>query len=231
MATKTTRTLEANPREETGKGAARSLRREGRIPGILYGHGRESLPLTVDAVDLAKLVSSISVDNTLVDLEVEGESTKVLIREVQRHPFRNETLHVDFFEIAMDEKIHVDVPVVVEGVPTGVKDRGGVLDHMLREIEVYCLPSRIPERIVVDVSELDIGDAIHVGELEVPDVEILTEADRSVVAVAAPTVIEEPEEEEEEELLEPELVGAEEGEEAEPGEEAPSEEAGEETEE
>lgn len=226
MATKTT-TLEANPREETGKGAARSIRREGRIPAILYGHGRESLPLTVDAVELAKLVSSISVDNTLVDLEVDGESTKVLIREVQRHPFRSETLHVDFFEIAMDEKIHVDVPVVIEGVPTGVKDRGGVLDHMLREIEVYCLPSRIPERIVVDVSELDIGDAIHVGELDVPDVEILTEADRSVVAVAAPTVIEEPEEEEEEELLEPELVGAEEGEEAEPGEEAPS---GEETE-
>jgi len=230
MATKTT-ILEANPRAETGKGAARSIRREGRIPAILYGHGRESLPLTVDAVDLAKLVSSISVDNTLVDLEVEGESTKVLIREIQRHPFRNETLHVDFFEIAMDEKIHVDVPVVIEGVPTGVKDRGGVLDHMLREIEVYCLPSRIPERIVVDVSELDIGDAIHVGELDVPDVEILTEADRSVVAVAAPTVIEEPEEEEEEELLEPELVGAEEGEEAEPGEEAPSGEAGEETEE
>lgn len=208
MATNTT--IEATPRDETGKGAARAIRREGRIPGVLYGHGRDSMSLTVDAVDLAKLAGSISVDNTLVDLEVDGESTKVLIREIQRHPFRAEMLHVDFFEIAMDEKIHVDVPVVIEGVPTGVKNKGGVLDHMLREIEVYCLPSKIPERIVVDVTELDIGDAIHVSELELPEIEILTEADRSVVAVAAPTIIEEPEEEEEEELLEPELVGAEE---------------------
>lgn len=227
MATNTT--IEATPRDETGKGAARAIRREGRIPGVLYGHGRESMSLTVDAVDLAKLAGSISVDNTLVDLEVDGESTKVLIREIQRHPFRAEMLHVDFFEIAMDEKIHVDVPVVIEGVPTGVKNKGGVLDHMLREIEVYCLPSKIPERIVVDVTELDIGDAIHVSELELPEIEILTEADRSVVAVAAPTIIEEPEEEEEEELLEPELVGAEE--ELEEGEAPAPEEGAEEPEE
>lgn len=216
--------IEAKRREATGKGAARAFRREGRIPGILYGHGLDNVPLTVDEGDLHRIVQSVSIENTIVDLAVDGdggEPHKVLIREVQTHPFREEFLHVDFFEIAMDEKIHVDVPVVLRGVPDGVKNQGGVLDHMLRELEVYCLPSDIPERVELDVTELQIGDSIHVGEIELPGMEIETDPDRSVVAVLAPTVIEEPEEElPEEEFAEPELVGAEEE-----GEEAVEEEA------
>lgn len=210
--------ITAETREATGKGAARSLRREGRIPGIVYGHGEESIPVTVDSGELLRLTHSVSIENTIVDLAVEdgpgGGAYKVLVREIQRHPFRREFIHVDFFRVAMDEKLHVDVPVILQGVPTGVKDRGGVLEHMLREIEVYCLPGNIPEKVEIDVSELDIGDSIHVGEIDLPGVEILTDADRSIVAVLAPTIIEEPEEEEEEELLEPELIGRE-GEEAE----------------
>lgn len=222
--------ITAATREATGKGAARSLRREGKIPGVVYGHAGESTPVTVEAGDLMRLVQSVSIENTIVDLSVENgddgdvENHQVLVREIQRHPFKQEFVHVDFFRLAMDEKIHVDVPISLTGVPTGVKDRGGVLEHMLREIEVYCLPGSIPEKVEIDVSHLDIGDSIHVAEIELPDVEVLTDADRSIVAVLAPTIIEEPEEEEEEELLEPELIGRE-GEEIEGEEEAAREEA------
>lgn len=213
--------IKAATREETGKGAARSLRRDGKVPGIVYGHGEESVPVAVDAGELMRLTHTVSIENTIVDLSIaggDGGPYKVLVREIQRHPFKQEFLHVDFFRVAMDEKIHVDVPVTLTGVPTGVKDRGGVLEHMLRDLEVYCLPGSIPEKVEIDVSHLDIGDSIHVSEIELPDVEILTDLERSIVAVLAPTVIEEPEEEEEEELLEPELIGRE----GEEGEEVPA---------
>lgn len=201
-------TINARTRDQTGKGAARTSRRDGRVPGVLYGHGEESVALSVDANELQRLVHSISVENTIVDLEMEGEPYKVLIRELQRHPFRDEYLHIDFFHVAMDEKIHVEIPIVLTGVPTGVKNKGGVIDHQLREIEVFCLPGNIPEKVEIDVTELDIGDSIHVRDVALPDVEILTDLDRSVVAVLAPTVIEvEEEEEPEDELLEPELIG------------------------
>lgn len=213
--------IKAATREETGKGAARSLRRDGKVPGIVYGHGEDSVAVAVDAGELMRLTHTVSIENTIVDLTIaggDGGPYKVLVREIQRHPFKQEFLHVDFFRVAMDEKIHVDVPVMLTGVPTGVKDRGGVLEHMLRDLEVYCLPGSIPEKVEIDVSHLDIGDSIHVSEIELPDVEILTDLERSIVAVLAPTVIEEPEEEEEEELLEPELIGRE----GEEGEEVPA---------
>lgn len=207
----TNESITARRREETGKGAARTHRREGRVPGILYGHGEESVAVSVDARELSKLVQTISVENTIVDLEIgDGGSYKVLIRELQRHPYRNEMLHVDFFHVAMDEKIYVEIPIVLLGTPVGVKNKGGVVDHQLRELEVYCLPGSIPEKVEVDITGLDIGDSIHVSDLDIPDVEIEADPERSVVTVLAPTVIEEPEEEVvEEELLEPELIGRE----------------------
>ena len=214
----TTATITARSREGRGKGAARQTRREGRIPGVLYGHGEDSVPLTVDANELQRLVHTISIENTIVDLDLgSGEPYKVLIRELQRHPFRDEFVHIDFFHVAMDEKIQVEVPIVLIGTPTGVKNKGGVLDHQLRELEVFCLPGSIPEKIELDVSHLDIGDSIHVSDIELPDVEILTDLDRSVVAVLAPTVIE-VEEVAEEALAEPEVIGR--------GKEAEEEEAG-----
>ena len=203
----TTATITARSREGRGKGAARQARREGRIPGVLYGHGEDSLPLSVDAIELQKLVHTISIENTIVDLDLgSGEPYKVLIRELQRHPVRDEFLHIDFFHVAMDEKIQVEVPIVLVGTPTGVKNKGGVLDHQLRELEVFCLPGSIPEKIELDVSDLDIGDSIHVSDIELPDVEVLTESDRAVVAVLAPTVME-VEEVAEEALAEPEVIG------------------------
>ena len=214
----------ATPRQTIGKGGARSMRREGRVPGILYGHGEESIPLSVDARELQRLVHTVSIENTIVDLSLEGtrQPYKVLIREIQRHPTREEYLHVDFFHIAMDEKISVEVPIVLKGEPTGVRNKGGILDHQLRELEVYCLPAEIPEKIEVDVTDLDIGDAIHVRDLAVPDgVEIEDDPDRSVATVLAPTVVPTAEEEATaaaEELAEPELItkrrAEEEGEEA-----------------
>lgn len=203
----TTATITARSREGRGKGAARQSRREGRIPGILYGHGEDSVPLSVDSNELHRLVHTISIENTIVDLDLgSGEPYKVLIRELQRHPFRDEFVHIDFFHVAMDEQIQVEVPIVLLGTPTGVKNKGGVLDHQLRELEVFCLPANIPEKVEMDVSHLDIGDSIHVSDIQLPDVEILTDLDRSVVAVLAPTVIE-AEEVAEEAPAEPEVIG------------------------
>ena len=205
----TTAMISATEREGRGKGAARSTRREGRIPGILYGHGEESLALSVDAGELKKLVHSISIENTILDLDLGGsEPYKVLIRELQRHPVRDEFVHIDFFHVAMDEKIQVEIPILLVGTPTGVKNKGGVLDHQLRELEVFCLPGNIPEKVELDVSGLDIGDSIHVSDIQLADVEILTELDRAVVAVLAPTVIEvEEEAAAEATLTEPEVIG------------------------
>lgn len=202
-----TATITARSRDSRGKGAARQTRREGRIPGVLYGHGEDSVSLSVDANELHKLVHTISIENTIVDLDLgSGEPYKVLIRELQRHPFRDEFVHIDFFHVAMDEQIQVEVPIILLGTPTGVKNKGGVLDHQLRELEVFCLPGSIPEKIELDVSQLDIGDSIHVSDIQLSDVEILTDLDRSVVAVLAPTVIE-VEEAAEEAPAEPEVIG------------------------
>jgi large subunit ribosomal protein L25 len=205
----TTATISAKEREGRGTGAPRSARREGRIPGILYGHGEESVALSVDASELKKLVHTISIENTIVDLDLgSGEPYKVLIRELQRHPFRDEFVHIDFFHVAMDEKIQVEIPIVLIGTSTGVKNKGGVMDQQLRELEVFCLPGNIPEKIELDVTDLDIGDSIHVSDIQLKDVEILADLDRSVVAVLAPTVIEVEEGAAvEEALTEPEVIG------------------------
>lgn len=200
--------ITARKRKDTGKGAARTHRREGRIPAVLYSHGEDSVSLTIDQNEFDRLVHSISVENTIVELDVDGGRYKVLIREVQRHPFRGDFLHVDFFHVAMDEKLHVEIPIVIVGTPDGVKNKGGMLDHQLRELEVFCLPGNIPEKIEVDVSALDVGESIHVSDLNLPDIEIETDLDRTVATVLAPTVVAEPEEGEgEAEPAEPELVG------------------------
>jgi large subunit ribosomal protein L25 len=182
--------IQATVRDGRGKGAARSVRREGRIPAVLYGHGEASVPLTVDAQSFSRILREISVENTLIDLELDAQPPlKVLVREVQRHPYRDEVLHVDFFHISMEEKITVQVPVVLVGTPRGVRVSGGVLDHAMREIEVSCLPQDIPEKVEIDVSGLDIGEAVRPSELNLPDVQILGDPDRPVVSVLAPTVL------------------------------------------
>lgn len=182
--------LSATPREGTGKGAARSLRASGRIPGVIYGHGRDPQPLAIDNRELEKLLSKITAESTVIDLTLDGKSAKTLIREIQRHPFRRQILHVDFQELVAGEKITVRLPIVLSGVPDGVRQDGGVLDQTLRELEVEVDPASIPSHIEIDVTPLKIGDSIHVRDVNLPEgVEVVTEMDSSVCVVSAPRAI------------------------------------------
>jgi len=206
-------TLRASERDRTGSGPAGRLRSEGWVPAVMYGHGHASTNLKVDSQELRQLLEEISVDNTLIDLEVEDDGTqKVLIREVQTHPWKSQILHVDFFQIREDEEIRVAIPIRFTGDPVGVREEGGILQTNRNEIEVQCLPSEIPEYFEIDVSDLDIGDSLHVAELNTGGVEPLEELDATLCVVVPPTIIqveEEPAEEMELEELEPELVGEE----------------------
>lgn len=211
--------LNAQLRTETGKGAARTLRREGRVPGVVYGHGDENRSLTIDALELQKLVSSINVENTLIDLKIEGvrKATSALIREVQYHPARPEILHVDLYQVHAGEKISLDVPIRLHGTPAGVREDSGILQETLRELHIECLPKDIPEGVDIDVSELRIGDSVHVSDVSLPDVKIMNDPELVICAVTPPTVVELPETGEAAEgEAEPEVIGErEEGEEAE----------------
>lgn len=181
--------LTAQPRDGRGKAQARKLRREGRVPAVIYGHGDETHTLSLSAQELEKLLSSISVENTIIDLAVEGTATTpALIREVQYHPARKLVLHVDFLQIHAGEKIHLEVPIRLHGTPIGVRDNGGILQEVLRELHVECLPRDIPEAIDLDIDSLDVGDVIHVSDVSAPGVKILNDPDIVLVTVVAPTV-------------------------------------------
>jgi large subunit ribosomal protein L25 len=202
-------TLKAERREGTGKGVARKLRQAGKLPAVVYGAEGETVAVTLDAGDTTHLFHSISVENTIVNLDLEGQGAPVptLVREIQTHPFKPDILHVDFLRIQSGVEVELDIPVRLVGTPPGVKDEGGVLEQTIHMLPVSCLPRAIPEVIEVDVSGLAVGQSIHVGELEVPDeVRVLLDADRTVCSVQWPTlaVVEV-----EEEVEEPELVGEE----------------------
>lgn len=215
-------TLKASVREATGKGVARRMRRDGRIPAVVYGRGEETQSLSLDAHDFEMLVKHHALDTTLVELEIEGSGKKksnkvrTLVVEVQSHPYKPQVLHVDFQQIHAGERVTVEVPIDLQGTAAGVRE-GGVLQHVMHVVELDCDVDQIPESFSVDVSSLAIGDSIHVSDLDVPEgVELHVDPERTICTVAAPTILELPEEEEE--ALEPELVG-EEGEELEEGEE------------
>lgn len=226
-------TLQAETRDATGKGAARRLRRDGYVPAVVYGHGDDSRNVKVRVEELESLLGRISADNTLIDLEVEADdSQRVLIREVQRHPVRPDILHVDFFHIREDEKIRVEVPLRLTGEAAGVEE-GGILQQNKHEVAIECLPGDIPEVFVLDVSGLEVGDSLHVRDLETGGIMVLEDPDLTLCTVVPPTIVEVEEPEEELailEELEPELVGREreeaEPEEAEGAEEAEEPEAG-----
>src|SRR6267378_798128 len=186
--------LEAARRADVGKGVARKLRAGGRIPGVYYGRGEDSIPLTVGLKDLMSVLESADGSNVIVDLKLGGEAAKdrkALIREIQRDPVAGSILHLDLQHISLTERITVEVPIVLVGVPLGVKDAGGILEHLLREVEVECLPTDIPSKLEVDVSALQIGDSLHVSDIKADRAEILTEADRAIAAVVPPTILEE----------------------------------------
>jgi large subunit ribosomal protein L25 len=198
-------------REQTGKGAARRLRAGGRFPAVVYGHGKETVSIDVDAGEFDKLIKTGHAGrNTLFslrgDARVEGRT--VLIKELHREPLKGTVVHVDLFEVNLEESVRVSVPIHTVGTPRGV-GLGGLLEHLMREIELDCLPDAIPDEIVVDVTDLEIGDTIHVSALDLPDaVEMHISGDLPVVSVVVARVHE----------IEEEEVEAVEGEEAEAGE-------------
>ena len=192
-------TLSLRTRSETGKGVARKLRRSGRVPGVIYGGGASPVLVSMAAREALSLFQSISVENTILQLSVDDrEAERALVREVQVHPCRTELLHVDFLRVQRGVAIEVHVPVHLTGIPEGVK-LGGVLEQVLHDIVVKCIPSKIPPSIEVDVTELGAGEVVRAGDLEMPeDVDILSDPDLTVCAVVAARVEEEEEEEEEE---------------------------------
>jgi large subunit ribosomal protein L25 len=202
--------LKGNRREGVGKSVSRKLRAQGIVPAVYYGRGEDPIALTVNAKEIDTLLHAGGSSNVIVDLQVEGDATtdrKALIREIQRDPVAGNLLHLDFQHISLTERITVEVPIELVGVPTGVKDGGGILEHLLREVEVECLPTDIPSGITFDVSGLAIGDSLHVSDLSAPGVEILTDGERTIATVVPPTVLEEAKPAEAEAgAVEPELV-------------------------
>ena len=207
--------LAASRRHETGKGVARRLRAAGQVPAVLYGKDQEPISLTLDAREALSLFHSISVENTIVNVQIDDdkEVLETLVREIQMHPYRPDIVHVDFYCIERGVALEVEIPANYNGTPTGVRD-GGVLEVILHEFRVKCVPSKIPESIEIDISHLEIGDSVHVSEVTMAeDVELLTDPGQTACLVSAPRVEEEPEEEELAEGLE-----GEEGEEGAEGE-------------
>ena len=182
----------AESRTETGKNVNRRLRTRGLIPGVLYGAKKEAVPVAVSPKEITSILRSKTGENTLFDLEIGGSRRKVILKEFQVEPIKGSLLHADFYEVALDKTIEVKVHIEVTGVPVGVKVEGGLLDFVTRELEIECLPSDIPEKITVDVSELGMNQSIRVSDLKIPEkVTMLSEPDLVVVHVVPPRAEEE----------------------------------------
>ena len=179
-------TLSATPRTDKGKGVARTLRRNGQVPAVIYGHSREATSLAVPARELDRLLQHISAEATVVELSIDGRTSRTLIREIQRHPFKRQILHVDFQELVAGETVVVRIPLVLVGTPAEVRAGAGIMDQTLRELEIEVDPVNMPNHIDVDVSELTIGHSIHVRDLKLPaGVTPLVDEDASVVVIQA----------------------------------------------
>jgi large subunit ribosomal protein L25 len=177
----------AGSRTTSCKGAARYSRRNGQVPGVIYGHGREPESLLLDGAVLGRALQGATAA-TLLEVTVDDRApVRALIREVQRDPLRSSTiLHVDFYEVHADEKITVSVPVHLKGVPDGVRNFGGILDHVRRELEIEVFPGDLPDSIDVDVTALAIGHSVFVRDLKLERAEILDDPDQPVATVVAP---------------------------------------------
>lgn len=200
--------LNTKIRTTTGNGPARRLRMSGQIPAVLYGPNTTPVLLSVNNSDLEMVFKKGGIGQLILNLVIQknGEKTTMpaMIKELQTHPVSRNFIHIDFYEIKMDQKITAKIPVVTAGMAKGV-ELGGILQIIRRELEVECLPLEVPESIEIDISDLDIGDSIHVGQIQVEgEVEFLEEDDYTVVTVVSPKMEEEPEEEEEEEVEEEE---------------------------
>ena len=198
--------VEADKRNESGKGSARTLRRAGIIPAIVYSEGN-STPIQLNTKIMTKLLMSGSAEHALITIALDGSDHPVIIKDFQMDPVSDELLHIDFKEVSLKEKLTVTVALSIVKQPIGVK-LGGILQKVLREIEVECLPTNIPDTIEIDASHIDVGGNLHVSDLTVGEgVKILTDPKGVILSVKAPVVEAEPTEEEAAEAVEPELVG------------------------
>ena len=209
--------LEAVTRKETGRSAARMARRNGKIPAVLYGRGETPVTVEVDAREFEQMLQHGLAEHGMLDLNLEEGGKKrrqtVLIREVQHDPVKGDILHADFYHVEMEQEIEVSVPIMLIGQAEGVK-KGGIQEHLLREVEIQCLAKKMPENITLNVTDLDLGHSLHVRDLVLDEeIRILTDPDRTVVSVLPPRLREEeaPAAEEivEGEAAEPEVVGKE----------------------
>jgi len=205
--------LKVELREPGTTNVAKRLRRAGMIPATLYGGDRGTRSIAVSPRSMIEILRSETGQNSILSLKVgDGKEQTALIHEYQVDPVSSRLLHADFKRIAMDVAVEVDVPVEIVGEARGVKIDKGIMDQIIRELHVRCLPGAIPDRILADVTELEIGDSLHVRDLVIPEgVEVLVDVDATILAIAAPTIEEEPEEEEVADLIggmdEPELIG------------------------
>ena len=180
--------LEATPRDTFGKNEARRTRRGGHVPAVLYGEGKEATPIAVQPKALLKILHSESGQNTLISLKLPGAGdTRVLVRDFQLDPITHQVLHADFYRVAMDRVIEVTIPVFVHGEPKGVKQQGGLLEFVRREIVIECLPGDIPENVEVDVSELMLHQGVRVRDVATnPKWKAVTEGEAMLVHVIMP---------------------------------------------
>ncbi len=204
--------LNANIRTTVGNGPARRMRQSGQLPAVLYGPGAETVLLSVNISDFDQVLKKSGASQLLLNLVIQDSETytrSAMVKELQTHPVSRNFLHVDFYEIAMDRKIKVKVPIVTTGIAKGV-ELGGVLQIIRREIEVLCLPFEVPESIEIDIADLDIGDSVHVGDISPEgEIEFLEDEHFTIVTLLTPKIEEEeePPEEEEEEAEEAAVEG------------------------
>lgn len=186
--------LQAEIREGTGKELAKKLRRQGKIPGVFYGHDENPISIVLDERNALKILTS---ESGLIDFQIgKKKKRKVIIKEVQTDPVRQSLVHIDVMGVRLEEKITISVAVHVIGESIGVKEQGGILHQYLREVEVSCLPLNIPDHIEVDVSNMKVGDSITLGTLAIENVEFLGDLDQPIVNVMLPAVVKEKVEEE-----------------------------------
>ena len=183
-------TLIAHRRDEQGKQKAKALRKAGKIPAVVYGHGKPAIPLMFEAKDLLPVFKHGSSENVIITLKLadEKKELKAIIKEAQTEPIHNMLLHLDLQEIQLKDKIKVKVPVTVIGIPDGVKNGGGILEHILDLVEISCLPTDIPDQITMDIQHLKVGQSLHVSDIKLEKGEVVSDPTKVIATVIAPIV-------------------------------------------
>ncbi len=183
-------TLIAHRREEQGKQKAKALRKAGKIPAVVYGHGKPAIPLMFDAKDLLPVFKHGSSENVIITLKMADgkQELKAIIKEAQTEPIHNMLLHLDLQEIQLKEKIKVKIPVALTGTPDGVKNGGGILEHILDQVEISCLPTEIPDQIILDIQHLKVGQSLHISDIKLASGEMISDPTKVIATILAPIV-------------------------------------------